>query len=44
MEANLVPGMTSDSSYFPKSCEMEHDLTYDKVIELILESGISRVT
>ena len=44
IEANLVPGMTSGSSYFPKSCEIEHGLTYDKVIELILERGISRVS
>jgi len=44
IEANLVPGMTSGSSYFPKSFEIEQDLTYDKVIELILERGISRVS
>jgi D-alanine-D-alanine ligase len=43
MEANLVPGMTSGSSYFPKACEIEHELTYDKVIQLIVEEGISRV-
>ena len=44
IEANLVPGMTSGSSYFPRSCEIEHGLTYDKIIELILERGISRVS
>ena len=43
MEANLVPGMTYDSSYFPKSCKIEHGLTYDKVIPLILENGLGRV-
>jgi D-alanine-D-alanine ligase len=43
MEANLVPGMTSGSSYFPKACEIEHGLTYDRVIELLLESGLGRV-
>ena len=43
MEANLVPGMTYGSSYFPKACEIVHELTYDKVIELILEKGLSRV-
>jgi D-alanine-D-alanine ligase len=42
MEANLVPGMTSGSSYFPKACEIEHELTYDKVIQLIVENGINR--
>jgi len=43
MEANLVPGMTSGSSYFPKSCEIERGLTYDEVIQLILENGLGRV-
>ncbi len=43
IEANLVPGMTFGSSYFPKSFEIEQGLTYDKVIELILERAISRV-
>ncbi len=43
MEANLVPGMTSESSYFPKACEIEHGLSYDRVIELLVESGLGRV-
>lgn len=43
IEANLVPGMTAGTSYFPKSCKIAHDLTYEKVIERILEKGISRV-
>ncbi len=43
MEANLVPGMTSGSSYFPKACEIEHELTYDKVVGLLLEKGLSRI-
>jgi len=43
IEANLVPGMTFGSSYFPESCKIEHGFTYDKVIQLILESGIGRV-
>ena len=43
MEANLVPGMTSGTSYFPKACKIEHELTYDMVIQLITEEGISRV-
>lgn len=42
IEANLVPGMTCGSSYFPKSCEIEHALTYDEVIQLMLESGLCR--
>ncbi len=43
MEANLVPGMTSGSSYFPRACEIEYELSYDEVVELIIEEGISRV-
>lgn len=43
MEANLVPGMTFGSSYFPRACAIEHGLSYDKVIELILEEGLGRV-
>jgi len=42
IEANLVPGMTYGSSYFPKSCEIERTLTYDEVIQLMLESGLCR--
>jgi len=42
MEANLVPGMTSGSSYFPRACEIANNLTYDEVIQLIVEKGISR--
>lgn len=44
MEANLVPGMTYGSSYFPKAFEIEHSLDYDSVIKLIVDEGISRVT
>ena len=43
MEANLIPGMACGSSYFPEACEIEHELTYDKVIELILNKGLSRI-
>jgi len=43
MEANLVPGMTSGTSYFPRACEIANKLTYDEVIQLIVEKGISRV-
>jgi len=42
MEANLVPGMTYGSSYFPKAFEIEHSLDYDGVIKLIVDEGISR--
>ena len=43
MEANLVPGMTNGTSYFPKAFEMELGLSYEEVIELIVDEGISRV-
>jgi D-alanine-D-alanine ligase len=43
MEVNLVPGMTCGSSYFPKACEIEAGLTYDKMIGLILAQGLRRV-
>lgn len=43
MEVNLVPGMTYGSSYFPKACEIEGGLTYDKMIGLILAPGLCRV-
>ncbi|MDH5447048.1 MAG: D-alanine--D-alanine ligase [Gammaproteobacteria bacterium] len=42
MEANLVPGMTAGSSYFPRACELANELSYDEVIQLIVEKGISR--
>jgi D-alanine-D-alanine ligase len=43
MEANLVPGMTQGSSYFPKAFEIAHGLDYDQVIGLMVEEGIFRV-
>ena len=43
MEVNLVPGMTSGSSYFPQACEIEGGLSYDKMIGLMLEQGLRRV-
>ena len=42
MEANLVPGMTLATSYFPSACEIEHGLGYDEVIALMLEQGLGR--
>lgn len=43
MEVNLVPGMGKGSSYFPIACELAHGLSYDQVIELIVEECILRV-
>lgn len=42
MEANLVPGMTFGSSYFPEACGLAHEFTYDKVVELLIEAGLAR--
>jgi D-alanine-D-alanine ligase len=42
MEANLVPGMTYGSSYFPMACKIAHELSYDKVIKLLLTGGLAR--
>ncbi|VAX06344.1 D-alanine--D-alanine ligase [hydrothermal vent metagenome] len=44
MEANLVPGMTYGSSYFPEACCIAHELAYDRVIELMLEDGLARAS
>jgi len=44
MEANLVPGMTYGSSYFPEACDKAHGLTYDKVVELILGGALDRIS
>jgi D-alanine-D-alanine ligase len=43
MEANLVPGMTASSSYFPRACHLDSDIEYDEVIELVISQGINRV-
>jgi len=44
MEANLVPGMTYGSSYFPQACNIANSFSYEKVIELMLEGGIGRAS
>lgn len=42
IEANLTPGMTKGSSYFPKSYELNSLLKYDEVLNLIIRSAIKR--
>ena len=42
IEANLTPGMTKDSSYFPKSYELNSLLRYDEVLNLIIRSAVKR--
>ena len=44
MEANLVPGMTYGSSYFPQACKIANKFDYDKVVELLLAGGIARAS
>lgn len=44
MEANLVPGMTSMSSYFPRACEIARSLSYDHVVALIVDAGLNRIS
>ncbi len=44
MEANLVPGMTQRSSYFPEACRIAHAFSYDTVVERVLAGGLCRVS
>lgn len=44
MEVNLVPGMTYGSSYFPKSCEINNEFSYEDVVKLMLSKGLSRIS
>jgi len=43
IEANLVPGMTEGSSYFPKAFEIDAGISYSDVINLIIENAIDRI-
>lgn len=43
MEANLVPGMNDGTSYFPIACEIANDMSYDKVVRLMLDECFGRV-
>jgi hypothetical protein len=43
VKADLVPGMAPGSSYFPRNCQIGQNMSYDKVVQLIIEGGISRV-
>ncbi len=42
MEANMVPGMTLGSSYFPKAFEIANNISYDEVISMMFEDCIDR--
>ncbi|MDV7338900.1 hypothetical protein RYZ26_04815 [Terasakiella sp. A23] len=42
IEANLVPGLTPETSYFPRSCNMDGAMPYDALILNIIEFAIKR--
>ena len=42
MEANLVPGMTYGSSYFPEACDIANDYAYEKVVGLMMDGALNR--
>jgi len=42
MEVNLLPGITAGSSYFPKSYEIENNLSYQAVVRMMLGKGLGR--
>lgn len=42
MEANLVPGMTAGSSYFPEAFRIDLGLSYNQIISYIVEHCVSR--
>lgn len=44
MEANLVPGMTQGSSYFPQACILANGFTYTQVIKHLISGGLDRIT
>lgn len=44
LEANLVPGMTRDSSYFPEACRIDAGLSYRDVILKIFDLTLQRKT
>ncbi|MFC1748714.1 D-alanine--D-alanine ligase [Pseudomonadota bacterium] len=44
IEANLVPGMTYGSSYFPQACDLAHEYSYNEVIELLVAGGLDRAS
>ncbi|MEX1308470.1 MAG: hypothetical protein AB1Z19_08075 [Eubacteriales bacterium] len=43
IEANLVPGMTEGSSYFPKAFEIDKGINYSEITRLMLRNAMSRV-
>ena len=44
IEANLVPGMTPGTSYFPRACEINSGMDYEGVVLKIAELALNRRT
>ena len=42
IEANLVPGMTPETSYFPRACEINRMMSYEDVVLKIVEFALNR--
>ncbi|BCE02371.1 hypothetical protein [Marinicellulosiphila megalodicopiae] len=42
MEANLIPGMNRHTSFFPRACLMDNDLSYEDVIKHMISETICR--
>jgi D-alanine-D-alanine ligase len=42
IEANLVPGMTPETSYFPRACDINRMMSYEGVVLKIAEFALNR--
>jgi|TARA_R110002033_G_scaffold131586_1_gene171716 D-alanine-D-alanine ligase len=44
LEINLIPGMNERSDYFPRAFKLTQDINYDKVLEMMVDSAMQRVS
>ena len=42
IETNLVPGLTADTSYFPRACNIDGMMSYEAVVLKIVELALNR--
>lgn len=42
IEVNLVPGLTPETSYFPRACDINSKMSYERVVLMIVEVALSR--
>jgi D-alanine-D-alanine ligase len=42
IETNLVPGMTPETSYFPRACDINLMMSYESVVLKIVELALNR--